>query len=308
MGCERVPVWPMARQACTSPLPARGACLESCARVSVYVILGVCHVPVALQACKSLAMVLGWCLPCFQPQGFRGPQLTRSLCLLARQSNVQACGIAGEVVHGQAAVVTVPLGVLQAGSIAFDPALPPWKQEAVQALGYGNLNKVGHLPCCMLSLFVAGALPPGVLQAECIPFKPALPFWKQEAVLALDCGNFNKAGAVGHACCMLCPSAGRGVARSALVRVPGAHHCARYGCLGSRSCCFLASAALTRREGLTCCLTPGAGVASSISLLCPSLSRVLGSPDQEAMNFDAGLSLAQYGRSVNCWHACTCGR
>ena len=49
---------------------------------------------------------------------------------------------AGEVVHGQAAIVTVPLGVLQAQAIQFEPSLPSWKQEAVQALGYGNLNKV----------------------------------------------------------------------------------------------------------------------------------------------------------------------
>ena len=44
--------------------------------------------------------------------------------------------------HGQAAIMTVPLGVLQAQAIQFEPSLPPWKQEAVQALGYGNLNKV----------------------------------------------------------------------------------------------------------------------------------------------------------------------
>jgi monoamine oxidase len=53
----------------------------------------------------------------------------------------------GEVLHGDAVVVSVPLGVLKAGSIAFRPALPPWKQEAISRLGFGDLNKVkecGH--------------------------------------------------------------------------------------------------------------------------------------------------------------------
>ena len=48
----------------------------------------------------------------------------------------------GEVVEGQAAVVAVPLGCLKAGDIAFQPALPPWKQDAVAKLGFGTLNKV----------------------------------------------------------------------------------------------------------------------------------------------------------------------
>ncbi|WP_417492787.1 flavin monoamine oxidase family protein [Maricaulis sp.] len=38
-------------------------------------------------------------------------------------------------------VVTVPLGVLQAGRIRFDPGLPPAKTAAIAALGSGLLNK-----------------------------------------------------------------------------------------------------------------------------------------------------------------------
>lgn len=38
-------------------------------------------------------------------------------------------------------VVTVPLGVLKAGSISFSPALPAAKQEAIAGLGVGVLNK-----------------------------------------------------------------------------------------------------------------------------------------------------------------------
>ena len=39
-------------------------------------------------------------------------------------------------------VVTAPLGVLKAGTISFNPPLPVRKQEAIQRLGFGLLNKV----------------------------------------------------------------------------------------------------------------------------------------------------------------------
>jgi monoamine oxidase len=40
------------------------------------------------------------------------------------------------------AIVTVPLGVLKAGTIAFDPPLPEPKRQAIERLGFGLLNKV----------------------------------------------------------------------------------------------------------------------------------------------------------------------
>jgi monoamine oxidase len=40
------------------------------------------------------------------------------------------------------ALVTVSVGVLKAKKIAFDPALPAWKQEAIDRLQMGNLQKV----------------------------------------------------------------------------------------------------------------------------------------------------------------------
>jgi monoamine oxidase len=43
--------------------------------------------------------------------------------------------------EGAAAVITLPLGVLKAGSVTFDPALPDRKQQAIRALGMGLLNK-----------------------------------------------------------------------------------------------------------------------------------------------------------------------
>lgn len=48
-------------------------------------------------------------------------------------------------VSGQYAIVTLPLGVLQSGRVAFSPALPPSKRAAIQGLGVGVLNK-----CCLL--------------------------------------------------------------------------------------------------------------------------------------------------------------
>ena len=44
--------------------------------------------------------------------------------------------------RGEAVVITVPLGVLQAGTIRFDPALPTVKSTAIQTLGMGTMDKV----------------------------------------------------------------------------------------------------------------------------------------------------------------------
>lgn len=46
------------------------------------------------------------------------------------------------VVTADRVIVTVPLGVLKAGTIAFDPPLPETKREAIERLGFGLLNKV----------------------------------------------------------------------------------------------------------------------------------------------------------------------
>lgn len=48
----------------------------------------------------------------------------------------------GEELQADRVVVTVPLGVLQEGVIAFDPPLPDDKQRAIRALGMGLLDKV----------------------------------------------------------------------------------------------------------------------------------------------------------------------
>ncbi|MCA9980280.1 MAG: FAD-dependent oxidoreductase [Anaerolineales bacterium] len=42
----------------------------------------------------------------------------------------------------QNAIVTVPLGVLKAGHLRFEPALPPAKQQAIQRIGFGHYEKL----------------------------------------------------------------------------------------------------------------------------------------------------------------------
>jgi monoamine oxidase len=39
-------------------------------------------------------------------------------------------------------VVTLPLGVLKARSVEFEPELPSWKTDAIDRLGFGLLNKL----------------------------------------------------------------------------------------------------------------------------------------------------------------------
>lgn len=49
---------------------------------------------------------------------------------------------AGRRYRGATAVVTVSVGVLQAGAIAFDPPLPAWKLQAIEQLRMGHMQKV----------------------------------------------------------------------------------------------------------------------------------------------------------------------
>lgn len=48
----------------------------------------------------------------------------------------------GESISAGRVMVTVPLGVLQADAIAFEPLLPDWKRAAIDRLGMGVLEKV----------------------------------------------------------------------------------------------------------------------------------------------------------------------
>ncbi len=59
-----------------------------------------------------------------------------------RRSTVRVELADGAVVEAEHVVVTVPLGVLKAGAIAFDPPLPAARQQAISRLGMGLLNKL----------------------------------------------------------------------------------------------------------------------------------------------------------------------
>jgi monoamine oxidase len=47
-----------------------------------------------------------------------------------------------DIFEADRAIVTLPIGVLKQGDIAFEPALPEKKQTAIDALGAGVLNKI----------------------------------------------------------------------------------------------------------------------------------------------------------------------
>jgi monoamine oxidase len=49
----------------------------------------------------------------------------------------------GAEYSAERAVITLPLGVLKAGSVTFDPPLPEWKQTAIDGLGAGHIGKIG---------------------------------------------------------------------------------------------------------------------------------------------------------------------
>lgn len=48
----------------------------------------------------------------------------------------------GQVIEADYVVSTIPLGVLKQRNITFEPALPDWKEGAINRIGYGVLNKV----------------------------------------------------------------------------------------------------------------------------------------------------------------------
>ena len=48
----------------------------------------------------------------------------------------------GDGIEADAVLITVPLGVLKAKTIGFNPPLPPWKRHAIDRLGFGPIEKV----------------------------------------------------------------------------------------------------------------------------------------------------------------------
>lgn len=69
--------------------------------------------------------------------------------MIIRVKRVVQCsnGVIIDVENGttfvaDAAIITVPLGVLKANLIEFEPKLPDWKLSAISDLGVGNENKI----------------------------------------------------------------------------------------------------------------------------------------------------------------------
>lgn len=59
-----------------------------------------------------------------------------------RDDGVTVVTASGERIAADGCIVTVPLGVLQAGAVRFDPPLPAPARQAVRRLGFGLLDKV----------------------------------------------------------------------------------------------------------------------------------------------------------------------
>ena len=58
------------------------------------------------------------------------------------KNSVTVHSSSGIQTHCDAVIVTVPLGVLKQRTIKFSPELPQWKNEAIDRLGFGKLDKV----------------------------------------------------------------------------------------------------------------------------------------------------------------------
>ncbi|XP_048631756.1 polyamine oxidase 2-like [Brassica napus] len=70
-------------------------------------------------------------------------RLNHRVTKIVRQYNgVKVTTEDGKTFVADAAVIAVPLGVLKSGTITFEPKLPDWKQEAINQLGVGIMNKI----------------------------------------------------------------------------------------------------------------------------------------------------------------------
>ena len=58
------------------------------------------------------------------------------------ERRVRVAVASGEVFSAERAIITLPLGVLQAGSVQFSPELPDWKRGAISRLAMGVVDKL----------------------------------------------------------------------------------------------------------------------------------------------------------------------
>ena len=73
----------------------------------------------------------------------------------------------GSTIEADQVIMTTPLGVLKAGDINFEPSLPVWKNDCIQRIGFGLLNKVfstRHNGVARLTMLDYSRLQGGVLE------------------------------------------------------------------------------------------------------------------------------------------------
>lgn len=91
-------------------------------------------------------------------------------------------------------LITAPLGVLQAGDIAFSPPLPGWKRRAMQGLAMGVLNK-----CYLRFPHAFWPTQPNIIgymakaQGQWMEFWNLLPTTGQPVLLGFNAGRFGAA-------------------------------------------------------------------------------------------------------------------
>jgi polyamine oxidase len=67
---------------------------------------------------------------------------SRVVEIVRHRNRVEVTVSSGKTFVADAAVITVPLGVLKANTIKFEPRLPEWKEEAIRELSVGIENKI----------------------------------------------------------------------------------------------------------------------------------------------------------------------
>lgn len=113
--------------------------------------------------------------------------------------DVRVVAANGDTFMADAVIVTVPLGVLKTTDITFDPPLPPWKQEAIEKLGFGDLNKIVlQFPDVFwnddVDFFgVTAAEPTPETRGECFMFWNLHRFTKAPILVALIAGKAARA-------------------------------------------------------------------------------------------------------------------
>jgi polyamine oxidase len=66
----------------------------------------------------------------------------RVVKIVRHWNRVEVTVSSGKTFVADAAVIAVPLGVLKANTIKFEPRLPEWKEEAIRELSVGVENKI----------------------------------------------------------------------------------------------------------------------------------------------------------------------